>query len=225
MDSKNCRKAAEKNTKPAPKQTQRQLGDFFARPGTALPISVHALNAPPPILPVRHNAMDEPSEVEETNVRVEQNIPLITDDTRATTDPQIDFHNNHPTALVNNCMIKSTASELINHIQAIAAHLPDTVPVGTQSDIMAIFAVPGADFAAGYCIDGEDDRDSLENVLTEFLGYDASNLDELASRIRRGLMGIDGFCNVMNHFIDVRNLDCEYALPRLERLLNVMKKL
>ena len=94
------------------------------------------------------------------------------------------------------------ARMLLKKLQTAVSHLPQTVPEGSDDDAMAIFAL-----APEFLVDAdvEDPWESLDPLLNQFCGYQAS-AEAVAARIRRGERGMVGFCRVLSYFTTEKGL-------------------
>ncbi|KAF9552115.1 hypothetical protein CPC08DRAFT_792038 [Agrocybe pediades] len=94
---------------------------------------------------------------------------------------------------------------VLQRLQNLAQHLPETVPLGVETDCLAIFAHRPEEFD-----NPELDADELwEGLLNKFmknaLGWGAEL--EMKDMVRRGNMGIDGLQKFVSYYIKKRGVD------------------
>jgi hypothetical protein len=104
--------------------------------------------------------------------------------------------------------------------QALVASLPTTVPYGTHDDRLAAFSGDPERL-----VDGRSNEELWEDVVNPLLDRTLSGIqeDKEGELIRRGTMGLDGFCAFVGFWIG-KGLDPVLFIPRVERITYIINK-
>lgn len=100
-------------------------------------------------------------------------------------------------------------------------HLPDSVPIGQDTEPFAVFSGNPRDLIAA-----EDDpwEDVIDPSLNRVIGFGTSTR-QIADMIRRGPLGIDGFCRWIEICMVELKISPELLEMRLERVFDALKLL
>jgi hypothetical protein len=110
---------------------------------------------------------------------------------------------------------------LVRKLRNLTSRLPTAVPMASGTDAMACFrGNPSAAVQAG-----EDPWESvIDPQLNRVIGF-GKKPEEIARIIRRGPLGMDGFCTWIEHAIFDLRTSPELLELRIERVFDAMKLL
>jgi hypothetical protein len=114
--------------------------------------------------------------------------------------------------------VPAPSALLISRLRNLAANLPASVPLGSENEPLSCFATSPVDSIPP----GEDAWESVINpTLDRVIGFGKST-PEIASFIRRGPLGMDGFCNWITACIEDLGISTDILEGRLERVMQAM---
>lgn len=108
---------------------------------------------------------------------------------------------------------------LIHRLCTLVASLPSSIPVACPSDVLARFAQDPRNEIE----EGEDPYEAvIDRALSNAIGYEKQAVD-VAEIIRRGALGMDGFCEWVKICVFDLNVPVSLLELRLERICEAMK--
>jgi hypothetical protein len=115
----------------------------------------------------------------------------------------------------------STSHPLVTRLRTISMRLPDSVPIGQDTEPFAMFSGDPRD-----SIVAEDDpwENVIDPSLNRVIGFGTSTR-QIADMIRRGPLGIDGFCRWIEICMVELKISPELLEMRLERVFDALKLL
>jgi hypothetical protein len=114
--------------------------------------------------------------------------------------------------------IPSKSHPLITRLRALAASLPTSVPIGTDNDEFACFAVDPTTMVQP----GNDPWEDVVNpTYDRVIGFGRSALD-IVGLIRRGQYGMEGFCNWSEACIERLDISPSLLEGRLGKVMQAM---
>lgn len=151
--------------------------------------------------------------------------PASTSRTVLSTDNKgvIDVDAISPPSLCNRTGVSGMTSThpLMTRLRTISTHLPESVPVGQESEPFAVFSGDSRDSIMA----DEDPWESvIDSCLNRVIGFGASTC-QIADIIRRGPFGIDGFCQWIEICLVELQISSELLEMRLERVFDALKLL
>jgi hypothetical protein len=118
----------------------------------------------------------------------------------------------------------SATIQALTRIRQLAQRLPDSVPIADVGDPLSVGA-EGEDYVKANALT-DDTSEDYENHLTHILHiFWGDDEPKTRSKIRRGPLGISGFCRVLEYFIECRSASEELILARLPRIEAAVKHL
>jgi hypothetical protein len=106
---------------------------------------------------------------------------------------------------------------MIAQLRAAASRLPDSVPLGIDTDDLARFSGDPEEESRYY----EDPWEMVDQALNAVIGYNMGAA-QIAGLIRRGKHGIDGLCNWLEACINTLRIDAVLLDGKVKRLLDAM---
>jgi hypothetical protein len=114
-------------------------------------------------------------------------------------------------------------SELLRRIQKIVKNLPDSVPIASSQDRLAVFSHDPR-LLAGTTKNGDDLwEDTLNSFLKEALGWGGE--EDVEVMVRHGEKGMDGIMRFVRYFINERGVSEALFEGKLNRLLDAADKM
>jgi hypothetical protein len=118
-------------------------------------------------------------------------------------------------------MTSTRAHPLVARLRSVSAHLPESVPVGQDSDPFAVFSGD----PRNSIVAGDDPWESIvDPCLNRVIGYGVST-DQIAATIRRGPFGIEGFCRWIEICMVELKIAPELLEMKLERVFDALNLL
>ena len=137
----------------------------------------------------------------------------------------IDVDANLPPSSCNRTGVSATSSThpLITHLCTLSSRLPEIVPIGQESDPLAVFSGDPRDLIVA---DSDDDlwESVIDPTLNRVIGFGISTR-QIADIIRRGPFGIDGFCQWIKICTVELKISPALLEMRLERVSDALKLL
>ena len=117
------------------------------------------------------------------------------------------------------------ATALLKQLKNVISRLPLSVPVATQSDDLAVFSGDPRIMASS-SEDGWEDlwESALDPLLNRVIGY-GRPIAEVLGIIRRGAMGMDGFCRWIQICLEDILIPTSLLETKVERMIEAMNSL
>lgn len=110
---------------------------------------------------------------------------------------------------------------LVQKLYDLTSCLPDTIPIAGETDVLACFK----DDPCNAILPGEDPWEThIDPQLNRVIGF-GKTPQEIALFIRRGRLGMDGFCAWIEICVSDLNIQPHMLELRLERVFEAMKLL
>lgn len=114
-------------------------------------------------------------------------------------------------------------SKLLNRIQKIVKNLPDSVPIASSQDRLAVFSHDPC-LLAGTTKNGDDLwEDTLNSFLKDALGWGGE--EDMEGMVCHGERGMEGIMHFVRYFIDERGVSEALFEGKLNRLLDAANKM
>jgi hypothetical protein len=114
-------------------------------------------------------------------------------------------------------------SKLLNRIQKIVKNLPDSVPIASSQDRLAVFSHDPC-LLAGTTKNGNDLwEDTLNSFLKDALGWGGE--EDMEGMVCHGERGMEGIMHFVRYFIDERGVSEALFEGKLNRLLDAADKM
>ena len=114
-------------------------------------------------------------------------------------------------------------SELLKRIRKIVNNLPNSVPIASSQDRIAVFS-HDPHLLAGTAKNGDDLwEDTLNSFLKEALGWGGE--EDMEVMVCRGEKGMDGVMRFVKYFINERGVSEALFEGKLNRLLDAADKM
>jgi hypothetical protein len=127
------------------------------------------------------------------------------------------------TALPSAVVSVAQESKLLNRIQKIVKNLPDSVPIASSQDRLAVFSYDPC-LIAETTKNGDDLwEDTLNSFLKKALGWGGE--EDMEDMVRRGEKGMDGIMHFVRYFINERGVSEALFEGKLNCLLDAADKM
>jgi len=114
-------------------------------------------------------------------------------------------------------------SKLLKRIRKIMKNLPESVPIASSQDKLAVFSHDPR-LLTGTIKNGDDLwEDTLNSFLKEALGWGGE--EGMEAMVRRGEKGMDGIMHFVRYFINERGVSEALFEGKLSRLLDAADKM
>ena len=111
----------------------------------------------------------------------------------------------------------SSTTSLLSELERVSVSLPLSTPEGTEMDILARFSVdPVLELEAG-----DDAWEMADRALNGVIGY-GKTVEEIATIIRRGPLGMDGLCRWLKILVSELQVDEVLLEGKIKRLIDAM---
>lgn len=110
-----------------------------------------------------------------------------------------------------------SVSSILSELELVTASLPRPIPEGLETDILARFSGnPNLELE-----DGQDAWEMADSALNRVIGF-GKTVDEIAKIIRRGPLGMDGFCRWLRALVYDLKVDESLLEGKVKRLIDAM---
>ena len=110
-----------------------------------------------------------------------------------------------------------SVSSILSELECTTASLPLSIPEGLETDILARFSGnPSLELE-----EGQDAWEMADQALNRAIGFGKS-VDEVAEIIRRGPLGMDGFCRWLRALVYELKVDECLLEGKIKRLIDAM---
>jgi hypothetical protein len=115
----------------------------------------------------------------------------------------------------------SITHPLATRLHALSSHLPESIPIGQESEPFAVFSGDPRDSVVA----GEDPWEVfIDPSLNRVIGFGATTR-QIADIVRRGRFGIDGFCKWIDICVVELRISPGLLEGKLERVFDALKLL
>jgi len=110
-----------------------------------------------------------------------------------------------------------SVSSLLSELERVTASLPWSIPEGLATETLARFSGnPVLELE-----DGQDAWEMADPALNRAIGF-GKTVDEIAEIIRRGPLGMDGFCRWLRALVYELKVDESLLEGKIKRLIDAM---